>query len=48
MDDLHVTSEPERIVTSTLNMRSWSAEDAQGASEIYGDPRTAEANGQLL
>jgi hypothetical protein len=25
MDDLHVTIEPERIVTSTLILRSWSA-----------------------
>jgi RimJ/RimL family protein N-acetyltransferase len=45
MDDLHVTVEPERIVTWTLILRSWSAEDAQGAFEIYGDPRTAEAIG---
>jgi RimJ/RimL family protein N-acetyltransferase len=45
VDDLHVTIEPERIVTSTLILRSWSAEDAQGAFEIYGDPRTAEAIG---
>jgi RimJ/RimL family protein N-acetyltransferase len=45
MDDLHVTVEPQRIVTSTLILRSWSAEDAQGAFEIYGDPRTAEAIG---
>jgi RimJ/RimL family protein N-acetyltransferase len=46
MDDLHVTIEPERIVTATLIMRSWSAEDAQGAFEIYGDPGTAEAIGR--
>ena len=37
MDDLHITIEPERIVTPTLILRSWSAEDAQGAFEIYGD-----------
>jgi hypothetical protein len=36
MDDLHVTVEPERIVTSTQILRSWPAEDAQGAFEIYG------------
>jgi RimJ/RimL family protein N-acetyltransferase len=46
MDDLHVTIEPERIVTSTLILRSWSAEDAQGAFEIYGDPRIAKAIGR--
>lgn len=46
MDDLHVTIEPERIVTSTLIMRSWAAEDAPGAFEIYGDPGTAEAIGR--
>jgi RimJ/RimL family protein N-acetyltransferase len=46
MDDLHVTIEPERIVTPTLILRSWSAEDAQGAFEIYGDPRTAKAIGR--
>jgi hypothetical protein len=33
MDDLHITIEPERIVTPTLILRSWSAEDAQGAFE---------------
>jgi hypothetical protein len=26
-------------------MRSWSAEDAQGAFEMYGNPSVAEANG---
>jgi RimJ/RimL family protein N-acetyltransferase len=41
MDDLHVTVEPERIVTSTLILRSWSVEDAGAAFEIYGDPSTA-------
>lgn len=46
MDELHVTIEPERIVTSSLIMRSWSAEDAQEALEIYGDPRTSEAIGR--
>lgn len=46
MDDLHITIEPERIVTETLILRSWSAEDAQGAFEIYGDPRTAKAIGR--
>jgi RimJ/RimL family protein N-acetyltransferase len=45
MDDLHVTVEPDRIVTSTLILRSWSAEDADDAFEIYGDARTAEAIG---
>jgi hypothetical protein len=43
LDDLHVTIEPERIVTSTLILRSWSGEDAQAAFEIYGDPGTAVA-----
>jgi RimJ/RimL family protein N-acetyltransferase len=46
MDEWHITIEPERIVTPTLILRSWSAEDAQGAFEIYGDPRTAEAIGR--
>jgi RimJ/RimL family protein N-acetyltransferase len=46
MDDLHVTIEPERIVTSTLIMRAWSADDAPAAFEIYGDARTAEAIGR--
>jgi RimJ/RimL family protein N-acetyltransferase len=46
MDDLHITIEPERIVTPTLILRSWSAEDAPGAFEIYGDPRTAKAIGR--
>lgn len=46
MDDLHITIEPERIVTATLILRSWSAEDAQGGFEIYGDPRTAMAIGR--
>lgn len=41
MDDLHITIEPERIVAATLILQSWSAEDAQGAFEIYGDPRAA-------
>jgi hypothetical protein len=45
MDDLHITIEPERIVTPTLILRSWSAEGAQGAFEIYGDPRIAKAIG---
>ncbi|WP_426244708.1 GNAT family N-acetyltransferase [Nocardioides sp. LHG3406-4] len=45
MDDLHVTIEPGRIVTSTLVLRSWSADDAPGAFEIYGDPRSAQAIG---
>jgi hypothetical protein len=42
MDGLHVTAEPERIVTSTLILQSWSAEDAHEALEIYGDPLSAE------
>lgn len=46
MDDLHVNIEPERIVTSTLILRPWSAEDAAEAFEIYGDPKTAEAIGR--
>jgi RimJ/RimL family protein N-acetyltransferase len=46
MDEQHVIIEPERIVTSTLILRSWSAEDAQGAFEIYGDPSTAKAVGR--
>lgn len=45
MDDPHVVIEADRIVTSTLILRAWSAEDASGALEIYGDPRTAEAIG---
>jgi RimJ/RimL family protein N-acetyltransferase len=46
MNDLHVTLEPERILTPTLLMRPWSAEDAAGAFEIYGDPATAQAIGR--
>lgn len=46
MDDLHVTIEPDRIVASALVMRPWSAEDAAGAFEIYGDPETARAIGR--
>lgn len=46
MDDLHVTVEPERIVASALVMRSWSADDAVEAFEIYGDPGTAIAIGR--
>jgi RimJ/RimL family protein N-acetyltransferase len=46
MDDLHVTIEPDRIVASTLVMRPWSAEDAVGAFEIYGDPGTARTIGR--
>lgn len=41
MDDLRVTVKPECSVTSTLVLRSWSAEDASGAFEISGDPRVA-------
>lgn len=46
MDDLHVTIEPERIVTSSLILRAWSAQDAPQALDIYGDPRTAGAIGR--
>ncbi|GAA1299511.1 hypothetical protein Psi02_62780 [Planotetraspora silvatica] len=46
MDDLHITIEPDHIVNSTLILRSRSAEDAHGAFEIYGDPRTAKAIGR--
>jgi RimJ/RimL family protein N-acetyltransferase len=46
MNDLHVSVEPDRIVTSTLVLRAWSAEDAPLAFEIYGDPTTAEAVGR--
>lgn len=46
MDDLHIIIEPDRIVTPTLILRSWSAEDAPEALEIYGDPRTSEAIGR--
>ena len=45
MDEQHVTTEPGRIVTSTLVLRSWSAQDAPGAFEMYGDPRIAEGIG---
>lgn len=45
MDDLHVTVETDRIVTSTLILRSWSAEDADGAFKIYANPGSAEAIG---
>lgn len=45
MDDLHVTIEPQRIVTSALILRSWSVEDATQAFEIYGDRKTVEAIG---
>lgn len=46
MDDLHVTIEPERIVTEALILRSWSAKDAREALEIYGDSGTASAIGR--
>lgn len=46
MVDLHVVIEPERILTPTLILRPWSIEDAPGAFEIYGDPKTAEAIGR--
>jgi RimJ/RimL family protein N-acetyltransferase len=46
MNDLHVTVEPERIVTSTLILRPWSVEDAGAALEIYGDPSTARGIGR--
>ncbi|MDF1604082.1 hypothetical protein [Nocardioides sp. YIM 152315] len=41
MSDLHVRIEPDRIVTATLVLRSWAAEDAAEALEIYGDRQTA-------
>lgn len=46
MDDLHVTIEPERILTPTLVIRPWSREDATAAFEMYGDPATAKAIGR--
>ena len=46
MDAPHVTIEPDRIVTPALILRSWSAEDAPQALEIYGDPTTAAAIGR--
>jgi RimJ/RimL family protein N-acetyltransferase len=46
MENPHVTIEPERIVTSTLILRAWSAEDAPEAFEIYGDPSTTKAVGR--
>lgn len=45
MDEQHVVLEPQRIVTPTIILRSWSVEDAPGALEIYGDPPTVEAIG---
>ena len=42
----HVIFEPERILTPTLILRPWSAEDAEEALEIYGDPVVAEAIGR--
>lgn len=46
MDDLHVTIEPERILTSTLVIRAWSIEDASAAFEMYGESATAKAMGR--
>jgi RimJ/RimL family protein N-acetyltransferase len=46
VDDLHVTVEPERIVTATLVLRPWMLEDAPAAFEIYGDPATAAVIGR--
>jgi RimJ/RimL family protein N-acetyltransferase len=46
MNDLHVTIEPDRIVTATLVMRSWAADDAVDALEIYGEAGTARAIGR--
>jgi RimJ/RimL family protein N-acetyltransferase len=46
MDDLHVIIEPERIVTATLILRSWSADDTAAAFDIYGDASTAAAIGR--
>lgn len=46
MDDLHVTIEPGRIITPNLIMRSWAAEDARQAFEIYGNASTAMAIGR--
>lgn len=46
MDEQHVIIEPERIVTSTVILRSWSPDDAAEALEIYGDPATAESIGR--
>jgi RimJ/RimL family protein N-acetyltransferase len=46
MSDLHVVIEPERIVTATLVLRSWTAEDASDALEIYGDRETSAAVGR--
>ena len=45
MDAPHITIEPDRIVTPTLVLRSWSPEDAPEAFEIYADPGTAAAIG---
>lgn len=45
MDEQHIALEPQRIVTPTIVLRSWSAEDAPGALEIYGDASTVEAIG---
>lgn len=42
MDEPHVTIEPERIVTPTIILRAWSAQDALDALEMYGDPEVAE------
>jgi RimJ/RimL family protein N-acetyltransferase len=45
MDKLHVTIEPERIVTPAVILRAWSAQDAPEALEMYGDPQVAERIG---
>ncbi|MEV4571321.1 GNAT family N-acetyltransferase [Nonomuraea sp. NPDC049419] len=47
MDDLHVTIEPERIVTPTLILRSWSAGDAQGAWHLRPEARGHGVAGQI-
>lgn len=46
MDDLHTSPSSPSASSPTLILRSWSAEDTQGAFEIYGDPRTAKTIGR--
>ena len=46
MDDLHVTLEPGRVITPNLILRSWAAEDAREAFEVYSSPSTARAIGR--
>jgi RimJ/RimL family protein N-acetyltransferase len=46
MSECHVTVERERVVTPSVILRPWSADDAAEATAIYGDQATADAIGR--